>query len=231
MIRIFIGFDKDESLPFYVLSHSLHRLSSMPISITPINKENLRGIYTRERTDLESTDFSMTRFLVPYLSGYKGWSIFMDCDMVVRDDIAKLWAWRDDRYSVMCVHHNHIPLEDKKFLDHVQTRYSKKNWSSVVLFNNERCKQLTPEYVNLSSGLELHQFKWLKSEEEIGIIPKQWNHLADVDKDKNPSLIHYTNGGPWFKEYANCDFHQDWHIEKSLMQYVTEYEKRIKAVK
>lgn len=231
MIKIFIGYDKDESSSFYVLSHSLHTKSSMPVSITPINRDNLKGIYNRERGEMESTDFAISRFLTPYLSDYEGWSIFMDCDMILRDDIAKLWAWRDDKYSVMCVHHNHIPLEDTKFLNHVQTKYQKKNWSSVLMFNNVKCRILTPEYINNTSGLDLHQFKWLESEEQIGYLPNQWNHLVDVDKHKDASLVHYTKGGPWFKEFANCPYHQDWHTEKSKMLFNAETADRLKAVK
>src|SRR3546814_6938220 len=87
----------------------------------------------------------------------------MDDDMLVLDDIAKLWALRDDRYAVQVVKHDHVPQEDVKFLDKVQTKYEKKNWSSVMLFNCARCTALTPDYVNSATGLELHQFK--RSEE------------------------------------------------------------------
>lgn len=229
MINIFIGYDKQESSAFYVLSHSLHRQSSMPISISPVNRDNLKGIFTRERGEYDSTDFSISRFLVPYLSHFEGWSIFMDCDIVCRDDIAKLWAWRDDKFAVMCVHHHYVPIEETKFLNQPQTKYSKKNWSSVMLFNNAKCKALTPEYVNKADGLDLHQFKWA---EDVGYIPNHWNHLVDVDRYKNASLVHYTKGGPWFKEYAMCDYHQDWQKEKALMLYTAEsMDDKLKVVK
>ena len=231
MIRIFIGYDQVESAAFYVLAHSLHRRSSMPISICPLNRDTLRGIFTRAHGELESTDFSISRFLVPWLSGYAGWSIFMDCDMVCRDDVAKLWAWRDDRYAVQCVQHEHIPMETTKFLNRPQTRYGKKNWSSVMLFNNARCQPLTPGYVNTAPGLHLHQFVWLKPD-EVGHLPNHWNHLVDVDAHQDASLVHYTQGGPWFREYADCDFHQDWHAEKSLMLSCAEsIDDKLKVVK
>ena len=83
------------------------------------------------------------------------------------------WALRDDRYAVMCVKHDHNPTEDVKFLGEKQTRYQKKNWSSVMLFNCAQCKALTPDYVNTASGLELHQFKWLTSDEEIGALLRE----------------------------------------------------------
>lgn len=216
MIPIVIGYDKDESGTAYVLAHSLQKNSSIPVSITFLNRKTLRGIFTRERGPLESTDFSISRFLVPYLFDFTGHAIFMDCDILCRDDVAKLWAWRD-HYAVRVVKHQYTPTEETKFLGNVQTKYERKNWSSVMLFNNEKCKVLTPEYVNTASGLDLHQFKWLG---EIGDLPKHWNHLVDVyPLDHQASLVHFTKGGPWLKEYENCDYHTDWNTENMDMNY------------
>jgi lipopolysaccharide biosynthesis glycosyltransferase len=222
MIRWFIGYDKDESVAAYVLAHTIQTRSSIPVSITFLNRRNLDGLYTRPRSNIESTDFSMSRFLVPYLCNYEGHAIFTDCDMICRDDPAKLWAWRDSRYSAQVVKHNHQPKEDKKFLDQPQTKYEKKNWSSVVIFNNEKCKSLTKDYVNTASGLELHQFKWAQ-EELIGEIPKHWNHLVGYD-NFNPcaSLVHYTSGGPYFSEYQNCQYADEWVKAKTSMENVRE---------
>ena len=141
----------------------------------------LKNIYTRERHPLQSTDFSFTRFLVPLPLGHTGWSLFMDCDMLVLDDIAKLWALRDERYAVQVVKHNHVPKEDTKFLGAKTDQIREENWSSVILFNNAKCRALTPEYVNTATGLELHQFKWLGNDDLIGEIPRRWNHLVGYD--------------------------------------------------
>ena len=221
MIRIFIGYDPVEAGTLYPLIHSIHRHSSMPVSITPVSLKNLEGIMTRGRHELQSNDFAFSRWLVPWMCDYKGYAIFMDCDMIVRDDIAKLWAHRDEK-TVKVVHHNHVPKEDTKYLGNTQTRYDRKNWSSVMLFNNEKCRALSPELVNSADGLYLHQFKWVKSE-DIGYLPKQWNHLVDYDEhDNNAKLIHYTEGGPYFEDYKNCDYHQDWHTEDTLSRFIRE---------
>ena len=220
MINIFIGFDKDETNTAYVLAHSIQTKSSIPVSITFLNRETLRGIFTRERGELESTDFSISRFLVPYLCDYSGHAVFMDCDILCRDDISKLWAWRDDVYAVKVVKHNYQPKEETKFLGNIQTKYEKKNWSSVMLFNNEKCKALTKEYVNSSSGLDLHQFKWT-DDSLIGDLPNYWNHLVGVYKyDHKASMVHYTTGGPWLDEYKGCDYHQDWNTSEFQMRYI-----------
>lgn len=213
MIRWCIGYDPVESGTAYTLAHSLHRRSSMPISFTFIDLENLKGILTRERHPLQSNEFSFSRFLPPWIMGYEGWAVFSDCDMIALDDPAKLWARRDDKYAVMVVHHNHVPKEEVKYLGNVQTKYERKNWSSVILWNcgHPACRKLTPEYVNTADGLDLHQFKWLE-DSEIGYLPSYWNHLVGHDPyPSNPSLVHWTTGGPWLDEYKNADFHLEWN--------------------
>lgn len=143
----------------------------------------------------------------------------MDCDMLVLDDIANLFAQADDKYAVMCVKHNHVPKEEIKFLGATQTKYEKKNWSSVMLFNNARCKVLTPDYVNTATGLELHQFKWLESDDLIGELPYKWNHLVGyADPFPNASLVHFTIGGPYFHEYRACEYSDEWRQELKSME-------------
>lgn len=214
MIKVFIGYDSRESVAFHVLSHSIHKRASEPVSIIPIMLSQLEGLFLRDRHALQSTEFSFSRFLTPYLADFKGWSLFMDCDMLMLDDIAKLWAMRDDRYAVQVVKHDHVPEEDHKFLGQPQTKYQKKNWSSVVLFNNAKCQALTPDFVNTATGLELHQFKWLGDDQLIGDIPERWNHLVDYNpKIDNPANVHFTTGGPYFDTYKDCSYADEWRQE------------------
>ncbi|NDG76325.1 MAG: glycosyltransferase, partial [Acidimicrobiia bacterium] len=98
MIRVFIGYDDNETVAYHVLSHSILRHATQPVTITPLVKSHMHGFYQRERSSLESTDFSFTRFLVPYLTEYTGWSLFMDCDMLMTGDVAELWNLRDDAH-------------------------------------------------------------------------------------------------------------------------------------
>lgn len=220
MIRVFVGYDAREAVAFNVLSHSINRRSSQPVSVAPVMLSQLGSIMTRERHPLQSTDFSFSRFLTPYLCDYDGWALFMDCDMLVLDDMAKLWELRDDNYAVMVVKHDHKPSEDVKFLNQAQTKYEKKNWSSVMLMNCAKCKALTPEYVNEASGLDLHRFHWLDSDELIGEIPHGWNHLVDYDPTvptSEVSNLHYTSGGPYFKDYVDCSYATEWFAERDDM--------------
>ena len=126
-IRVFIGYDSVEAAAFSVLSHSIHARASQPVSIAPVMLSQLAGVYKREPNALASTEFSFSRFLVPYLCDYRGWAVFMDCDMLARDDIAKLWSLRDERHAVQVVKHVHVPREDTKFRGAVQTRRTTPN--------------------------------------------------------------------------------------------------------
>jgi lipopolysaccharide biosynthesis glycosyltransferase len=220
MIRVFIGYDENESVAYHVLAHSILRHASQPVAITPLVKRHMTGFYDRPRSNIESTDFSFTRFLVPYLSGYEGWSVFMDCDMLMTTDITDLWSLRDDKFSVMCVQHDYEARDEVKFLGAVQTRYEKKNWSSVMLFNNARCTALTPHVVATESGLHLHQFKWLASDDHIGGLPTTWNYLVgEMSMAGIPKLIHFTLGGPYFADYERCEFADLWFAERQLMNH------------
>ncbi len=229
-IRVFIGYDSVEAAAFSVLSYSIHARASRPVSITPVMLSELGGVFKRDRNPLQSTEFSFSRFLVPYLCGYQGWAIFMDCDMLAQDDIAGLWALRDESYAVQVVKHVHVPKEEIKFLDAVQTKYEKKNWSSVMLMNCSRCEALTPEFVNTASGLELHQFKWLANDQLIGAMPSRWNHLVGHDAPRpDAGIVHFTTGGPYFQEYAGCEYAAQWFEERTRMLEIRQRAKVAKA--
>ena len=211
MINVFIGYDSKEKVAFSTLSYSILKNSTKPVAITPIALNNIKDDFVRERGALSSTEFSFSRFLVPYMMNYQGWALFMDCDMLMEADITELWRLRDDKYAVQVCKHDYTPKNKTKFLNQVQTTYPKKNWSSFMLMNCKKCTQLTPNYVNRASGLELHQFKWLESEELIGDLPLEWNWLADeYEYKKDIKNVHFTQGGPWFEEYSNCQYSQNW---------------------
>jgi hypothetical protein len=212
MINIFIGYDSKEKIAYHVLSESILKNSTKPVSITPIYLPNIKDDFLRERNNLSSTEFSFSRFIIPHLMNYQGWALFMDCDMLMKVDIAELWRLRDDKYAVQVCKHDYVPRTETKFLGHVQTAYPKKNWSSFMLMNCKKCIRLTPEYVNKASGLELHQFKWLENEELIGSLPLEWNWLAgEYPYKEDVKNIHFTEGGPYFEQYADCDYSSEWY--------------------
>ena len=221
LLDIYIGFDSNEVVAYHTLCQSILAKSSRPVRFTPINLSNLKQVFNRERNQLQSTEFSFSRFLVPYLSDYAGWSLFMDCDMLARADIAEVFALADDKYAVMVCKHDYVPRGEVKFLGHIQTKYEKKNWSSVILFNNAKCKALTADYVNKASGLELHQFKWLGDDNKIGSLPLEWNWLiGEYPYNDKAKICHFTLGGPYFKEYEKSDYADEWQAAYRQAIYV-----------
>ena len=222
-MKIFIGYDRAETVAYHVLSHSILSRSSIPVSITPLNRASMRGFFTRERGQYDSTDFSISRFLVPFLSGYEGFSVFLDCDMLCLTDIGRLSYFMtlmdSYNYAVRVVKHDYVVKDSTKFLGQQQTSYARKNWSSVMIFNNRLCQKLTVDYVNEAPGLALHQFQWCK-DEQIGAMPKEWNWLVGEDgygDDATPSLLHYTKGTPCFEKYRDCAYSELWHTEREAM--------------
>src|SRR5688572_5083497 len=100
LIHIFIGYDSRQAVLYNTSAHSIIRHATRPVSITPIKLEHVAHLFSRPRVAVQSTEFSFTRFLTPYLRNYQGWALFMDCDTVLRTDIANLWDLRDDKYAV-----------------------------------------------------------------------------------------------------------------------------------
>jgi hypothetical protein len=224
MLNIMIGFDQRESVAFHTLVHSILSHSSKPVSITPICLANLNGIYKREPDPKQSSEFSFSRFLTPYLSNYEGWSLFLDCDMLIRTDINELFDLLDPEKAVMVIKHDYTPSTGTKFLQEVQYQYPRKNWSSVMLFNNKKCKMLTPEYINNAPALDLHRFNWL-DDKLIGDLPVEWNHLVG-EYAPNPCAknVHWTIGGPYFNEYNNVEFSEEWRAEYRKMTHCDQLE-------
>jgi hypothetical protein len=111
-----------------------------------------------------------------------------------------------------------VPKTTRKFLDQVQTKYPRKNWSSLMLFNNARCRALTADYVNSASGLELHRFAWL-DDALIGALPLEWNWLTtEYEDNRQAKLLHYTLGTPCFEDYWNADMADEWHAAQARSQ-------------
>ena len=221
-MKVFVGWDSREDIAYQVCKHSIVSKQS-GAEVIPLKQNDLRAsnLYWRDVDKLASTEFTFTRFLIPELTNYKGWALFMDCDMILTTDIKKLFDQADDRYAVMCVQHDYTPREGVKMDGQQQTVYPRKNWSSVMLINcaHPSNQAVTKELVNDPevTGAYLHRFSWLK-DEEIGSLDHTWNYLVGVYDDiETPNLIHYTEGGPWFENYRDCEFHQLWKDELQEM--------------
>jgi lipopolysaccharide biosynthesis glycosyltransferase len=104
-IPIFIGYDPREAIAFHTCVNSIIRHASQPVAIMPIAL-NLFRDYKETHTD-GSNQFIYSRFLVPHLMRFSGGAIFIDGDMVVRDDITKLWELQNPYKDVLVVKHDY----------------------------------------------------------------------------------------------------------------------------
>lgn len=225
---IYIGFDPREASAFAVCRNSIKAHLSQPIPIRGLILDDLRreGLYTRpiETRDGQlfdpiseapmSTEFAISRFFVPYLAG-GGWALFMDCDMLCRTNLVRLFekVENDPGRAVYCVKHEHVPSEIVKMDGMTQMRYARKNWSSFCLFNcdHPRNKALNLKRLNSLPGRDLHRFSWL-DDDLIGELGPEWNYLVEeTQADVKPEVIHFTKGGPWMEGYENVDFSDQWN--------------------
>lgn len=216
MLKVFIGYDEREAEAYEVAEYSLHQTCSIPVSVTPLKTSILQaaGLLTRpfdtrgKRYDLvsqapQATDFAVSRFLVPMLA-HSGWALFVDCDVVFTRDLADLFMLRDPTKAIQVVKHNHIPVETTKMDGVEQTRYPRKNWSSVILWNvnHPGNRRLNLSMVNQWPGRDLHAFDWL-ADDEIGDLPRCWNWLSGVEAYSGPGIAHLTLGGPWLPNWVS----------------------------
>ncbi len=221
-LKVFVGWDSREDIAYQVCKQSILNHASVPVQVIPLKQQELRkrGIYWRDEDKLASTEFTFTRFLVPFLSDYEGWSLFIDCDFVFKTDIKELFDLANDKYAVMCAHHEYTPKEGVKMDGKAQTQYPRKNWSSCVLFNcgHSSNRKIDDTLVNNEhkTGAYFHRFSWLP-DSQIGQFSHEWNWLTDwydEPEDGTPKALHYTEGGPWFEEYKECKYCSDWYNVK-----------------
>lgn len=179
MLRIFVGVDERQPLAYSVLQHSIYQNASEPVAMTPLMLKTLpikrRGL----------TQFTYSRFLVPYLCGFRGKALFLDADMVVTGDIAELF---------------HIPDWASQVL--VNQKQARFEWASAMLFNCDRCTELTPQFIDNEKN-PLLDLAWAP---KVGELPAEWNApVGYVDYAATAKLKHHTMGLPCWQETRHLD--------------------------
>jgi len=219
VMPVFVGFDQREAIAYHTFCQSVLSQSSSPVSFCPLALNTIQG-YKEDHGD-GSNEFIYSRFLVPYLMNYRGWAIFADGDMVLNDDITKLWGLRNYRYAAMVVKHDYKTKHPVKYLGAKNEDYPCKNWSSVILWNcgHPANMKLTPDYVARNTGAHLHRFEFLL-DQQLGELPKEWNWLVSEYPDQEASLYHYTIGTPCFPEYKDCQKSDLWHRHHEMVNAV-----------
>jgi hypothetical protein len=181
---VFIGYDPRQPIAFQVLAHSIWSRASLPVSITRLQLNQL----PIQRKGL--TEFTFSRYLVPYLCGYEGEAVFMDSDMLCLADIADLYWMCHNRLDAVSV---------------VKNPKLKFEWPSLMFFNNAHCKSLTIDVIENGQPQAL---TWATS---VGEIPSEWNHLVGYDAPRTDAkIVHFTQGLPCFEEMVGTEYEKEW---------------------
>lgn len=174
MYRVFIGYDPRQPIAYNIAQYSVVRNASKPVQITPLILNQLpitrRGL----------TEFTFSRFLVPYLTDFQGKSMFMDPDMIVTGDVCELL----DNVDI---------AEASVFVVKDQPQFE---WPSMMVFSGPKSRYLTPEYVQNEENA-LFDMKWALS---VGELDPEWNHCITYQEPKEAKLYHYTAGLPIWPE-------------------------------
>ena len=205
MNRVFIGVDRRQPIGYNVLQHSIHIAAKRPIQVVPLYFDQL----PIERRGL--TDFTYSRFLVPWLCDFQGKALFMDADMVVLDDLNKLFDWHEENCNGDNTPPVSVVMDQPEF-----------EWPSLMLFDNWQCQHLTPEHVNDPTTSPQALSKWTH---EIGVLPREWNVMVRASEPDehigNAKVLHFTEGLPCFHETQHTPGAQLWHQAKRGMLYTT----------
>jgi len=225
----FIGYDEREHMACEVAKRTLERHSSM--RAVPLREAMLRsaGLFWRpvdrrgssihdfNSNATWSTEFAVTRFFTPLLA-HEGWALFMDCDVVVNENVERMLAECigpvTGGKAVYVVKHYHKPDEAWKMVNQPQTIYPRKNWSSVMLFDcsHPAHQRLNLHLINTMPGRWLHAFGWLH-DSEIGDLHPRWNQLVNEQSaplEPARGILHFTNGGPWLPGWRGAQHDDLW---------------------
>ncbi len=212
--NIWIGYDSREAAAFHVCAQSIIETATVPVAIKPLTLSSLTW-FPNHRDGTNA--FITSRYLIPALEDFAGWALFIDSDILLREDMARIWALRDDRYAVQVVKHAYKTEFPRKYMgspiEAANVDYPRKNWSSVMLLNcgHPAMRRLTPGYVARSTSQHLHRLEWL-DEALVGELPADLNHLVgEYSRRDTARLVHYTLGVPGFGHYVDCEHSREWH--------------------
>lgn len=232
LIPIAIGFDPRETAAYHVLEQSIINRTTQPVAIIPLHEPMLSGFDGQQ----DGTNaFIYSRFLVPELMDFRGWAIYVDSDMLLRSDLAELWALRDETKAVMVCRHEYETKTFRKLIgtpmESQNEHYPRKNWSSMILWNcgHPQNRILTREFVAEAGGRRLHRFEWL-ADDLVGSVPLSWNHLVgDYQHRADADLVHFTYGAPGFPYYRNSDYADEWRRAEAEVNRMDQLEEARRA--
>lgn len=211
-INLHCGYDAREHEGWETFISSVRRRTSAAVNFVRMGAMDM---------PVGTNEFTYSRFLTPWMCGYRGHAIFCDAsDMIMLADVAELDALFDPQFAVQVVQHpNYSTKHRMKYVGtdmHCPNRdYARKNWASVMLMNCEHpyWRPIEPRSLVNVAGLSLLQFGGLKPN-EIGKLPDEWNRLVDEGQPvEGAKVCHWTAGIPLFEHYRNAPGADLWRIE------------------
>jgi hypothetical protein len=222
MFKLFVGRDPVEIVGFHVFVESvLDQTNPNKVQIIPISGHK----------GTASNIFNIDRFRVPERCGYKGRAAFADgSDMLCRTDILALADQLEEGCDLAVVKHEYSTKHPTKFLGQPNEDYPRKNQSSLMVFECGNTIWRNPSFTEmLKAGKPgpLHRFQFIKHEERIGELDKEWNWLVgEYEYNPNAKIAHFTIGLPCWPAYKNCDYADEWrdYLKKAnhFQQWSTE---------
>ena len=201
-LKVFIGVDRRQPLAYNVARNSVERHAKSRVQVEPLRIDWLP--ITRQGL----TEFTFSRYLVPWLMGYKGQAVFLDGDMVVKIDITRILDDLDPLAAVSIV------KSRQRF-----------EWPSLMVFNcaHPLCAVLTPEFVE-SPANSPHTLEW--AADATGTLDPSWNYCVGYDTTgaDTAKIIHFTAGIPCWPETKQCGMAGAWREELSKALYTVSWE-------
>lgn len=193
-VRVFVGAQEAQRVPVKVLEYSIRKFSSMSVEVTPLDEVGIAVPEPTDRANRPRTPFSFQRFLIPEACDYSGRAIYLDSDMLVFDDVRKLWS---------------VPFRGAQ-LQAVPAREgsSRPSQFSVMLLD---CSRLDWKISELVASLDAGRIDYENLVARMSMVPQLgldvdpgWNSL-EAFEEVDTSLLHYTDmrTQPWvFRPHA-----------------------------
>ena len=216
---VYVGYDSSMPFAYEVCKRSIQRYKP-GLQVFPLKKDELRdnNVYKRDDTSSSSTDFTYLRFLVPFLQGFQGYSVYCDSTFLWRCSPEEIFKYIDSHKAVSVAKHDFTSCpSESKLNGQPQVWYPRKNWASLILFNcaHPDCRRLMPNDINSRSSENLLQFQWVEDDRNIGMIPIEYNYLvggyySEAENSDSIRAVNYTDGGPWLVNYRSLPFCSEW---------------------
>lgn len=191
-VRVYVGSQEEQMLAVKVLEYSIRKHASMSVQVMPLHHSGIRFRAPRDAANQPRTPFSFQRFTIPQLAQYEGRAIYLDSDMLVFQDIRKLWSMPFDGADLLAAREADETSRRPQF--------------SVMLLDCERLRW-TPEQV--IDALDTGQLDYARLMYEMALahdvraaIPPQWNSLEHYEPGRT-ALLHYTDMDrqPWLSRH------------------------------